>query len=324
MAQARHGLNRGIGRDPLVLAADHRARFRRTCAARRTCPALTGTLPRVAELHDRARSRSGRWASARRAGTDRVPAGSGPRPRAGGCCGACIDRQGKRGQHRGRHGGWRCPLRCARFGDRHGRADPLAHSPSRSVGCRARSDGRVCRRRGDPGPRGARAPSGGRAARARRTRSGRADPERRARPRICKATHQVGNEVAASYQVGSEVVASDQDSSEVTTTRQDGSKVATTHQVGSEAATQPKLKSPDARRRASPTKAAARAGKRPEPSRPRPKARRAWTCSAGFLTMRRRTPSGSLLAGRRSRSSVTRGSRGILSTLRALRASRAR
>ena len=78
--------------------------------------------------------------------------------RAGGCCAARTDRSRKPGRPRGRHGGWRRAARCARFGNRHGRVDPLAGSSPRGVGCRARSHRRVRRCRRVAGPRWARSP----------------------------------------------------------------------------------------------------------------------------------------------------------------------
>ena len=107
-------------------------------------------------------------ASTRAAGTDRVPAGCGAGPRTGGGCAARTDRAGEAGRPRGGHDGWRCPPRRARFGNRHGRVDPLAGAPPRRVGGGARSDWRVRRRRRVVGPRGTRAPPGSRAAPARR------------------------------------------------------------------------------------------------------------------------------------------------------------
>ena len=121
-------------------------------------------------------------------------------------CGARIGRSGKRGRPRSGHGGRGCPVGCARLRNRHGRLDSRAGGPPGGVGCRARSDWRVCRCRRGVGSSGARAPPGSGVAPARRIGPRRAVSGRRARPRICEATDQDGSQVGAPRQVRSGII----------------------------------------------------------------------------------------------------------------------
>ncbi len=192
-----------VGSEPLVLVLVVVARTAGLASCGRQCGAYG--KPARGTMNPNGRNGTDGRASTRAAGTDRVPAGCGAGPRTGGGCAARTDRAGEAGRPRGGHDGWRCPPRRARFGNRHGRVDPLAGAPPRRVGGGARSDWRICRRRRVVGPRGTRAPPGSRAAPARRVGAGRARSGRRASRRLGEATHQVGGEVARTQHDGGEV-----------------------------------------------------------------------------------------------------------------------